>query len=376
MSTNFNKTTNGTQTTSCFDPTARRIGYTVTYSLISVVSVIANLLIAIIFYKTKTLRKSINFFIVNMAISDILLPIFLITPYLTSLYTEDPWLISGPVGVVLCKLVMFLPHVSVSVSTESLVLIAMDRFVAVVFPLRSPLISSRLCPFLILVTWIVAMAVSFPYLLTMKLVEYPDGLVCERKWIEAFGDSSSLKLYNVTVFTVSFYVPFVLIAILYIIICLRLKLQKKPGEPSINIERQRARRERNVLKMSVAIVFGFALCWFPYTIHWLLPTHFRPENASCGFEYFTAIAFLLAHSNCAINPCICFIFSVNYRQGFKNLTRGSLVFNNDVNTSESVVFQRRRASESKTDCLVSDAHVVQINCIDWPTLKIEGERNF
>ena len=35
---NFNKTTNGTQTTSCFDPTARRIGYTVTYSLISVVS--------------------------------------------------------------------------------------------------------------------------------------------------------------------------------------------------------------------------------------------------------------------------------------------------------------------------------------------------
>ena len=235
---NFNKTTNGTQTTSCFDPTARRIGYTVTYSLISVVSVIANLLIAIIFYKTKTLRKSINFFIVNMAISDILLPIFLITPYLTSLYTEDPWLISGPVGVVLCKLVMFLPHVSVSVSTESLVLIAMDRFVAVVFPLRSPLISSRLCPFLILVTWIVAMAVSFPYLLTMKLIEYPDGLVCERKWIESFGDSSSLKLYNVTVFIVSFYVPFVLIAILYIIICLRLKLQKKPGERSINIEYQ------------------------------------------------------------------------------------------------------------------------------------------
>ena len=35
---NFNKTTNGTLTTSCFDPTARRIGYTVTYSLISVVS--------------------------------------------------------------------------------------------------------------------------------------------------------------------------------------------------------------------------------------------------------------------------------------------------------------------------------------------------
>lgn len=346
MSEKSNTTTNGTQPTLCFNPTVRRIGFTVIYSLISVVSVIANLLIGIIFYKTKTLRKSINFFIVNMAISDILLPIFLIPPIMASLYTVEPWLISGPVGLALCKLVMFLPHVSVSVSTESLVLMAVDRFVAVLFPLRSPLISPGLCSFFILATWIVAMAVSSPYLFTMKLVEYPDGLVCERKWSDTFGVSSSVEKYNQAVFTVSFYVPFVLIAILYTVICFRLKFQKKPGERSTNIEQQRGKRERNVFKTSVAIVLGFAACWFPYTIHWLLPKHFRSENASCGFEYFTVIAFLLAQSNCAINPCICLIFSGNYRQGFKNLTQGSPFFNNQVNTAESVAFQRRRASET------------------------------
>ena len=37
-------------------------------------------------------------------------------------------------------------------SIQSLVLIAVDRFGAVVFPLRSPLISSKLCPFFILAT--------------------------------------------------------------------------------------------------------------------------------------------------------------------------------------------------------------------------------
>ena len=60
-----------------------------------------------------------------------------------------------------------------------LVLIAVDRFGAVVYPLRSPLISSKLCPFFILATWIVAMALISPYLFAYKLVQYTERFVCE-----------------------------------------------------------------------------------------------------------------------------------------------------------------------------------------------------
>ncbi|XP_078343015.1 QRFP-like peptide receptor [Oculina patagonica] len=217
--------------------------------------------------------------------SDQLFPIFLVPVKTTRLYV-DSWLISGHLGQALCKLVPFLQNVSFTVSVQSLVLIAVDRFGAVVFPLRSPLISSKLCPFFILATWIIAMAIN-PYR---------------------------------PAFVFNFFIPFVLIAILYTIIYLKLKSQKIPGEQSTNATQQRVKRERNVLKMAIAIVLGFAVCWLPSCILWILIL-FVSDISSCGFEYFVLVAECLALANCALNPCICFLFSENYRQNLRNLLK-------------------------------------------------------
>ena len=40
---------------------------------------------------------------------------------------------------------------------------------------------------------------------------------------------------------------------------------------------------------------------------------------NCGFLLYVYITYFMAYSNCAINPCICFMFSGNYRQGLKRL---------------------------------------------------------
>ena len=58
----------------------KKIGLTFAYSLSFLVSLAGNTLIGVIVYRTKTLRKPINFLIVNMAMSDLLIPIFLIPP--------------------------------------------------------------------------------------------------------------------------------------------------------------------------------------------------------------------------------------------------------------------------------------------------------
>ena len=138
---------NGTRPSSCLiNPTAEKIGMTSAYCLIFIVLLAGNTVVEIIVYKTQTMRKPINFFIVNMAMSDLLYPIFVIPRIVTELYV-DSWLIGGPFGQVLCKLVAFLTEVSSTVSFQSLVLIAVDRFGAVVFTLRSPIISPKLCSF-------------------------------------------------------------------------------------------------------------------------------------------------------------------------------------------------------------------------------------
>ena len=306
------------QLSSCYNPTAAKIGETFAYCLTFIVSLTGNILIGIIVYKTKTIRKPINFLIVNMAMSDTLFPIFLIPRQLTALYI-DSWLISGPIGQALCKLLPFFQNVSLMVSVQSLVLIAVDRFGAVVFPLRSSLISSKLCPFFILATWIVAMATMSPYLFAFKLLEYPGGLSCTLQWNEVFGESFSLTNFMLALNVVIFHIPLVLIAALYIIIYFKLKSQTIPGEQSVNARQQRVRRERNVLKMAIAIVLGFAVCYLPFNILWILISFVSDTLSVCGFQYFWLVALFMSISNCAINPCICFIFSKNYRQSLRNL---------------------------------------------------------
>ena len=113
-------------------------------------------------------------------------------------------------------------------------------------------------------------------------------------------------------------IPLLSIAILYIIIYIKLKSQKTPGEQSANAEKQRQQRERNVLKMSIAIVLGFAVCSLPISIVWVIFL-FAQDILSCGFRYFAFFAYFMTRVNCAMNPCICFIFCKNYRTGLKNL---------------------------------------------------------
>ena len=318
----MNTTTNGSSCSTQLNPTAQKIGETFAYCLIFVVSLVGNSFIAVIVYKTQTMRKPINYFITNMAMSDLLFPIFLFPRNLTDLYVDYQWLISGPLGQALCKLVHFLASVSSFVSIQSLVLIAVDRLGAVVFPLRSPLISSKLCPFFILATWIVALALSSPHVFAHKIVEYADGVVsCDMQWSEAFGESSSEVNYFLSGYVVFLHIPISLLIILYSIIVIKLKTQKIPGEQSNNAEEQRAKRNRNVLKMAIVIVVGFLLCWIPLSMTHLLLVFERDRWYNCDIRLFYEIVYFMAVSNSAINPCICFIFSGNYRQGLKRLLK-------------------------------------------------------
>ena len=318
----MNTTTNGSSCSSPLDSTAAKIGKTSAYCLIFVVSLVGNSFIGIVVYKTQTLRKPINYFIINMAMSDLIYPISWIQREITESFS-DSWLVGGSLGQALCKLFSSLTSISVVVSVQSLVLIAVDRLGAVAFPLRSPLISSKVCPFFILATWIVAIAVMSPHLIAHKLVEYSGKLACERRW----NKSSSFANYFLGLYVVFLYIPTVLLVILYSIIVIKLKTQKIPGEQSDNAEQQRAKRNRNVQKMAIAIVIGFVLCWLPWSIIHLLILFARESDRTlpCGFYLYNDIGYIVAFSSCAINPCICFTFSGNYRQGLKRLFKCSNV---------------------------------------------------
>ena len=303
---------------SLINPVALKVGATVAYSLILVVSLVGNSLIVLIVYKTPTLRKPINMLIANMAMSDLLYPLFPIPVRLTELHVGS-WLIGGTLGQALCKIYPFFSDISLLVSIQSLVLITVDRYAAVVAPLRSPLISRKVCRCLIVGTWILAAAFHSPFLFTFNLVEDQEEKRCENQWEVIFGENSSFGIYILSACIFFYYIPFVVLVILYSIILIKLKKQAHPGEQSASAEEQRTRRNRNVLKMTVAIVVAFFICWIPFCIQ-LVTFYFAPKNTlDCKFWVSYNVAWFVACTNCAINPIICLTFTSNYRQAFRKL---------------------------------------------------------
>ena len=221
---------------SCFDQlnsTAWKIGGSVALCLIIIISLVANSVIVLLVCKTPNLKKPINYFIANMALSDLLYPIFWIPWNLSNLHTNNLFLIGGKLGQALCKLIPFFAPVSSTVSIQNLILIAVDRFGAVVFPLRSPLIRSKLCPFFILTTWIVAVAFNSPDLFINEFVETPEGTRCVIEWEKVFEESSSFASYLLAYFNLFMHIPGLLLVILYSIIVIKLKTQAHPDRKSV-----------------------------------------------------------------------------------------------------------------------------------------------
>jgi len=129
----MNTTANGSICASPLNSSSEKVGKAFAYSLILFVSLVGNSLVGIIVVKTKSLRKPINLFIVNMAMSDLLYPVFYFPWFLTRLYVDSE-LLGSPIAHALCKLAHFITFISSIVSTHTLILIAVDRFGAVVFP--------------------------------------------------------------------------------------------------------------------------------------------------------------------------------------------------------------------------------------------------
>ena len=162
-----------------YDSNAERFSKLCAFCFILLGSFLGNISIIIIVCKRRDLRKTINYFIVNMAVSDLLFPLVVIPEQMTKTVTGSfHWHVSGVLGSIFCKLFYFASSSSLFVSVQSLVWIAIDRFVAVVFPLKLGLMSSKICTIAIVSTWILAGVFYFPSLITWEVVEFGNSTYC------------------------------------------------------------------------------------------------------------------------------------------------------------------------------------------------------
>ena len=148
--------------------------------IILVISLVGNALLIVIVYKRRELRKTANYFIVNMAVSDFMFPVQMIPFFLAQIAANSVnWPVSGTLGSILCKLGVFLPRVSVTVSVGSLLCIAFDRSIGVMWPMKARLLTPTRRAIALAGTWVVALIVNCMDLYVYDLVTKGNTNLCE-----------------------------------------------------------------------------------------------------------------------------------------------------------------------------------------------------
>lgn len=289
-----------------------KITKVVLFSIILVTSLAGNTLIIIIVYKKQELRKTTNYFIVNMAVSDFVYPLLAIPFTMAQIVSGSPyWPIQGTEGLIFCKLGVYLRRVSAAVSGQSLVWIALDRFIAVVLPLKIHLISSRLRVFAIAFTWIVATTIHFIELYVYELVEENHGLLCT-----VSIDARSLYRTYGLVRLPLYIAPKIAMTILYCLIILTLRRQDKVLRCAE--KHQLVQRKRRAVKMSLCIMIANYICSLPLFFVNVLWEYQKEMQCSLVREL-SCFAYLLFFSSSTMNPIICMTFAKNYRSGLKQI---------------------------------------------------------
>ena len=337
------------------------------YCISLLVALIGNVLIILVFCKYKPIRKSINYFVLNMAISDLFTPLTIMPYIIVSTLSNGRGFLNqlpSPLAEVICKLCFFLADTSIVVSIVSLLMISLDRFIAVVFPLQIKLISMKVRFICILMSWVVAFSVRGLYLRHMEFIQGGCYLSLDE---ESFND------YHLAIFISLFFIPVCLLTITYGAIAVTLKRRQRKRRNMTKSEKSHDHSSnRKIIRLSVAILAGFIISIGPLVVYRLILIIFEGKDPP-GFKYPSLnfiVTKLLLHSWGAFNPCMCFAFSENYRTGLKHVFFGvSRAGSLSLSANTKLTSSRKRTRSSSFNSF--DTKAVKGNGNKW--FELAGE---
>ncbi|KAJ8937537.1 hypothetical protein NQ318_022961 [Aromia moschata] len=138
-----------------FNPYFQGAVYTM-YVVIFVVAVIGNGFVCYIVLSSPRMRTVTNYFIMNLAVGDMLITI-LCVPFTSVALLRQYW----PFGSFLCPVVNYSQALSVFVSAYTLVAISIDKYMVIMWPLK-PRISKSFATSIIALVWLIAGTTVLP----------------------------------------------------------------------------------------------------------------------------------------------------------------------------------------------------------------------
>ena len=219
-----------------------------------------------------------------------------------------------------CKIVNYFGPVSYTVSTESLVLITVDRFIAVVHPLKVAMISGRIRALFILLSWIIPIVGVVPHSYFSRSAKPDELFLCPTD-----SGGLTMKIYHILAFVLLYCAPLIIIITLSVRIMKTLRRTNPVIQGNGHSNRIRLQRNQRIMKILISIIASFLICWTLYYPSKILLQILHNVLTRKIQAMVHTVSYFLPYLSTAVNPLILFTFSTNYRQGLKECLRPAVV---------------------------------------------------
>ncbi|KAK1886724.1 Neuropeptide Y receptor type 2 [Dissostichus eleginoides] len=291
------------------------------YSIIIVFGVIGNSLVIYVVYMFKNLQTVTNFFIVNLAVADLLvntlcLPFTLVN----TLYGEWKF------GQVLCFMLPCAQGLAVHVSTITMNVIALDRHRSIVHHTETKM-SKDMCALVIAVSWAVSALLASPLAIfreygTFDLSPEESIQVCTEKWP---GSSMNGSIYTIAELLIQYGLPLAINCVAYI------RIWNKLTYVGRNIRHQRTKK---TTKMLLTMVVVFAVSWLPFHAFQLAVDIDSTVLYMKDFKLLFTVFHIMAMCSTCVNPILYGWMNNNYRAAFFSVCKCFHPFNSRSRRSE------------------------------------------
>jgi tachykinin receptor 3 len=188
-------------------PVWRQVLWSILYAGMVIVATGGNLIVIWIVFSHKRMRTVTNYFLLNLSVADTMVSTLNVTFNFVYMLNSH-W----PFGELYCKISQFIAVLSVCASVFSLMSISIDRYMAIMTPLR-PRMGRTVTVLLAVSTWLLGIIIGSPSLMFFRTytMPYKDGeerVICYPEWPDGSTNESMMEyIYNVGFLFVTYVVP-------------------------------------------------------------------------------------------------------------------------------------------------------------------------
>ncbi|XP_041114625.1 cysteinyl leukotriene receptor 2-like [Polyodon spathula] len=280
--------------------------YPATYLTIWVVGFFGNGVSLIIFCKPKKKWSSVNMYLFNLLISDLILVCAL--PFRVTYYLmESHWIF----GDAMCRIMSYAFYLTMYSSIYFLMVLSIMRFLAIVRPYKFVMLrNTDSAKIVCCIVWFFVAAASSPLLLS-GIKNQGDKVKCldpESRSVQ------TILLMNYVVLLIGCLIPFTVIVVCYFFV---VKTLMKPR----NTQKKRPSHKKSAA-MVIIVTCIFLICFLPYHIvRTLFLETYRiqsllPSSESCDYinciHKVAVVTLCLAASNSCLDPLLYFFVGENF----------------------------------------------------------------